>query len=62
MKEGDQIPRIEGGISEINHLVKVLGMQVEKLDEAYKGKDPVKFNIIKKQILELQRKIQGLVK
>ena len=35
--------------------------QIEKLDQAHKSGDSGKFNIIKKQVLELQRKIHSLI-
>ena len=46
---------------DINYLVKVLGKQIEKFEAAYLKKDPVEFNSLKKEILRLQRRINGLV-
>ena len=46
---------------DINYLVKNLGKQIEKLDQAHRSGDSGKFNIIKKQVLELQRKIHSLI-
>ncbi len=48
--------------SDIGYLIKILGKQMEKLDQAYNKKDAIKFNIVKKQVLELQRMISSMAK
>ena len=65
MKRGDEssvVNIIETNISDIKYLLKILGKHIEKLDSAYKRKDHREFNILKKQVLELQRRIHSLIK
>jgi len=52
---------IEDEISDVNHLIKVLGKHLEKFEAAYRKKDPREFNILKKQVLELQRRIHSII-
>jgi len=52
----------ESNISQINHLIKVLGRHLEKFEEAHKEKDPLKFNLIKREIIQIQRKIHSLIR
>ncbi|MEK6840434.1 MAG: hypothetical protein AABX79_00585 [Nanoarchaeota archaeon] len=61
MKKGDKVSMIDRGILEINHLIKVLGTNIEKLGEAYSRKDHREFNLLKKEILQIQRKINSLI-
>jgi len=63
MKKGDELSvetMIEKNILDIKHLIKVLEKHIEKLDLAYKNKDHREFNILKKQVLEIQRRIHSL--
>lgn len=53
---------VETGLTDINHLIKVLGKHIELLDAAYKRKDHREFNILKKHVLEIQRRIHSLIK
>ncbi len=62
MKKSEQFSFIEGEIYDINHLIKVLGRHIEKFEEAYKRKDSREFNILKKEIIQIQKKISSLVK
>lgn len=62
MKKGDKISLAEDEISEINHLIKVLGRHLKKFEAAYIKKDHKEFNSLKKEILQIQRKIHSLVK
>lgn len=55
MKKGDEI-------SEINHLLIVLNSHIEKLEQAYNRKEHEKFNILKKEILQMQKRIHSLIK
>ncbi len=49
-------------LSEINRLIRVLGRHLEKFEEAYNKKDPVKFNLLKKEILQIQERIHSLIR
>jgi hypothetical protein len=49
-------------ISTINHLIRVLGKHIEKFEAAYTRKDSQEFNSLKRGILQIQRKINSLVK
>ncbi len=49
-------------ISTINHLIRVLGKHIEKFEKAYIRRDSGKFNSLKKEVLQIQRKINSLVK
>ena len=62
MKRGDKISLVEDEISEINHLIKVLGRHLEKFEDAYIRRDSREFNLLKKEILQIQRKIHSIVK
>ena len=62
MKKSEQFSFIESEIYDINHLIKVLGRHIEKFEEAYKRKDSREFNILKKEIIQIQKKISSLVK
>jgi hypothetical protein len=62
MKKGEQFSFIEGEISDINHLIKVLSRHIERFEEAYKRKEPKEFNILKKEIIQIQKKIATLIK
>lgn len=44
----------------VNQLLKALEKQIEKFEAAYIEKDPREFNSLKKDILQLQRKINDL--
>ncbi|MGA2130176.1 MAG: hypothetical protein ABSG05_00990 [Candidatus Pacearchaeota archaeon] len=61
MKKGERNSAVEGEISSINYLIRMLGMHVQKLEEAYKKKDHREFNIIKKEIIQIQKKIHTLI-
>jgi len=62
MKKGDKISLVEDEISEINHLIKVLGRHLKKFEEAYIRQDSQEFNSLKKMMIQMQRKIHSLVK
>ena len=62
MKKGDKIFLMEGEISAINHLIKVLGTHVKKFEAAYIRKDSREFNSLKKGMIQIQRKIHSIVK
>ncbi|MCX6749765.1 MAG: hypothetical protein NTW17_03430 [Candidatus Pacearchaeota archaeon] len=62
MKKGEQFSFIEGEIHEINHLVRVLGRHIKKFEDAYKRKDAHEFNILKKEIIQIQKKIHSIMK
>ncbi|MEK6847969.1 MAG: hypothetical protein AABX50_02500 [Nanoarchaeota archaeon] len=62
MKKEGRISFAEGEISDINHLIKVLSRHIEKFEAAYKRKDPREFNILKKEILQIEKKIHALIK
>jgi len=53
---------IEDEISDLNHLIKVLGRHIEKFEAAYKKRDHREFNILKRQVLEIQRRIHSLIR
>lgn len=61
IKEG-RISLAENEISDIIHLIKVLGKHIEKFEETYNKKDHLKFNILKKEILQIQKKIHSILK
>jgi hypothetical protein len=48
-------------ISAINHLIKILERHLERFEKAYERKDSKEFNILKREILQLQRKIHSLI-
>ena len=48
-------------MSDINYIIRILGRTIERMDEAYVRKDHLNFNILKKQVLQLQRKIHSLM-
>lgn len=52
---------IEKNILDIKHLVKILEKHIERLDIAHKKKDHLEFNMLKKYVLEFQRKINSLI-
>ena len=62
MKKGDKISLVEDEILEINHLIKVLGRNLKKFEEAYIRRDSQEFNSLKKMVIQIQRKIHSLVK
>ena len=62
MRKGDKFSFVEDEISEINHLIKVLGRHLKKFEDAYIRKDSREFNLLKKEILQIQRKIHSIVK
>lgn len=62
MKKGDKISLIDDEISQINHLIKVLGRHIEKFEAAYTRRDHKEFNSLKRDMLQIQRKIHSLVK
>lgn len=62
MKKGDKISLIDDEISQINHLIKVLGRHIEKFEAAYTRRDHKEFNLLKRDMLQIQRKIHSLVK
>ena len=61
MKKSDEISDIKGDISAINHLIRVLNSHTIRLEEAYKRKDSLEFNALKKEILQLQKKIHEIL-
>jgi len=62
MKKGDKISLIDDEISQVNHLIKVLGRHIEKFEAAYTRRDHKEFNSLKREMLQIQRKIHSLVK
>ena len=62
MKKGDKISLIDDEISQVNHLIKVLGRHIEKFEAAYTRRDHKEFNSLKRDMLQIQRKIHSLVK
>ena len=48
--------------SVLSHLVKTLGEMELKLEEAYEKKDSEEFNKSKKFMLDMQKKISGMLK
>ena len=62
MKKGDKISLIDDEISQINHLIKVLGRHIEKFETAYTRRDHKEFNSLKSNIIQIQRKIHSLIK
>jgi hypothetical protein len=62
MKKGDKTSLIDDEISQINHLIRVLGRYIEKFEAAYARRDHKEFNILKREILQIQRKIYSLIK
>jgi len=61
MKRGDKISLVEGEILEINHLIKILGKHLKKFEEAYIRRDSKEFNLLKGEILQIQRKIHSII-
>ncbi len=53
---------VDDEISTINHLIRVLGKHIEKFEKAYIRRDSGEFNSLKKEVLQIQRKINSLVK
>ena len=62
MKSGDKTSLLGDEISQINHLIKVLGRHIEKFEAAYNRRDHKEFNSLKREILQIQRKIHSLVR
>ena len=62
MKKGDKISLIDDEISQISHLIRVLGRYIEKFEVAYTKRDSQEFNSLKRGILQIERKISSLVK
>ena len=62
MKKEGGISFAESEVSDINHLIKVLSRHIEKFEAAYKRKDSREFNILKKEILQIEKKIHSLIK
>lgn len=62
MKTGDETSLAEGEILEMGSLMKALEIQVKKFEEAYEKKDSQKFNSLKKDILQMQRRIYNIVR
>ena len=62
MKKGDKTSLLGDEISQINHLIKVLGRHIEKFEAAYTRRDHKEFNSLKREILQIQRKIHSLVR
>jgi len=60
-KAANQENRIPNISSNINYLIQILGKHIERFEEAYKKRDPREFNLLKKQILEVQRRIHSLL-
>ena len=62
MKKGDKISLIDDEISQINHLIRVLGRYIEKFEAVYTRRDHREFNLLKREILQIQRKIHSFIK
>ena len=63
MKKGD-FPSgsfLGSNVREIAKLMKDLEKYIEKFEEAYNKKNTREFNILKKQVLQIQKQIQALV-
>ena len=57
MKEGDSSADKGGAGDEVVHLTIVLKGLIDQLEEAYEKKDGEQFNILKKKVLQIQKKI-----
>ena len=57
MKEGDSGADKTGDTDEVVHLTIVLKGLIDQLEEAYEKKDGEQFNILKKKVLQIQKKI-----
>ena len=63
MKKRERVSLInEQDLDSLNHLMKVLGKHIERLEAAYVGQDHIEFNVLKKGVLQIQRKINSLLK
>jgi DNA-directed RNA polymerase subunit L len=62
MKKEGKDSLIGDEISAINHLMRVLEKHIGKLEIAYRKKDHTNFNILKKEIIQLQKKIHSIIK
>ncbi len=61
MKKGDKISLSEGEISEINNLIKILENKIKEFEWAYIRRDSEEFNLLKKDIIQMQRKIDSII-
>ena len=61
MKKGDNFYSIDKDITDINHLIRILDTLIKKLEIAYISKDSFGFNSLKKDILQIQRKIHSML-
>ena len=61
MEKGDKLSFVEDEILQVNHLTRVLDSHIEKFEAAYVKQDSNKFNLLKREILQIQRKIHSLV-
>ena len=61
MKKGERNSVVEGEISSINYLIRMLSRHIQRLEEAYKKKDHREFNNIRKEIIQIQKKIHTLI-
>ena len=62
MEKGGKTSLLGDEISQINHLIKVLGRHIEKFEAAYIRRDHKEFNSLKREKLQIQRKIHSLVR
>jgi hypothetical protein len=62
MEKGGKASLMRNEVSDINHIIKVLNGHIEKFEAAYKKGNHNEFNILKKEIIQLQKKIHSLVK
>ncbi len=61
MKKGEINSDVEDGISSISYLVRMLSRHIKKLEEAYERKNQREFNILKKEIIQIQKKIHTFI-
>ena len=61
MKKGEISSAVEDGISSINYLMRMLSRHIKKLEEAYERVDQREFNTLKKEIIQIQKKIHTLI-
>lgn len=61
MKKGEINSAVEDGMSSINYLMRMLGRHIKKLEEAYEREDQREFNKLKKEIIQIQKKIHTFI-
>ena len=61
MKKGGANSDAKDEISSINYLIRMLSRHIKRLEEAYSKKDHKEFNKIKKEIIQMQKKIHSMI-